>query len=121
MDDCEFHVGMILFLRGDVSTHPGEVCRTCSAYAPGIWVDGLYDDLERVGDEGLYFKRRDLAVSMNARGAGFGGDKLCPHVVGSADVGKRACGRAPGLGEMEKKRVCGWTVGGLIGGAVEER
>lgn len=37
------------------------------------------------GDEGLYFKGRDLAVSMNARGAGFGGDKLCPHVVGSAE------------------------------------
>lgn len=40
---------------------------------------------------------------MNARGAGFGGDKLCPHVVGSADVAKRVCG-SPGLGEMEEKK-----------------
>lgn len=69
LDGCEFHVGMIL--RGDVTTYAGDVCRTCPVYALGIWVFELYDDVERVGDEGQYFKGRDLAVSMNARGAGF--------------------------------------------------
>lgn len=56
MDGCESHVEMILLLCGDASAYPGEVCSICSVYAPDIWICGLYDDLERVGDEGLYFK-----------------------------------------------------------------
>lgn len=86
-----------------------DVWSICPVSSPGVWVYGLYDDGGKLGTRGYISKKGSCRQHERQKGGLLVVTNCRPHVVGSADVGKRICGCvsvwARRDGEREKKSV----------------